>query len=169
MPAQIDEQAIRHRNLLKQAEAIARAKAEKVTADYPQAVIIAADTFAAIGQQVLEKPRHKKEAQHMLKLQSGRQVQIYTGFCYLDPKIKINFSTACKVDICFRELSTTEINACIEKFPVTKWSAAFSPFHHLYMTSMIASINGSLTAFSHGLPMELLIPLLRKSGYTIKP
>lgn len=34
---------------------------------------------------------------------------------------------------------------------------------------LVARLNGSSTGFTHGLPMEVLVPLLRQSGVEIKP
>jgi predicted house-cleaning NTP pyrophosphatase (Maf/HAM1 superfamily) len=56
----------------------------------------------------------------------------------------------------------------VEIFPVTTWSAAFSPAYPYGMT-LVARINGSFTGFTHGLPMEILIPLLRRSGIAVMP
>jgi hypothetical protein len=35
--------------------------------------------------------------------------------------------------------------------------------------TLVARINGSFTGFTHGLPMEILIPLLRRSGIAVMP
>ena len=169
VPANIDEAAIRYSDFKKQAEMIARAKAKKVSQLYSKAVIISGDTFVGNHGQILEKPKNLKDARAMLKLQSGAKEQAYTGFCYLDPNKKIDFSTCVVTEVIFRTLTTAEIDGCLKKFPVTTWSAAFSPMYHLYFAGMIAEIRGSFTGFTHGLPMELLIPLLRKSGFKIKP
>ena len=167
--ADIDEQSIRHHDFGKQAKMIARAKADKVKIDYPDAVIIAADTFAVYQNKILEKPKNLDDARKMVKLQSGCQEEVYTGYCYLDPNKKIDQSGSTKTLVKFREFRDDEINAYINKFPVTDWSAGFSPFHHPYIIGMIAELHGSVTSVSNGLPMEILIPLLKISGFKIKP
>jgi len=35
--------------------------------------------------------------------------------------------------------------------------------------TLVSKISGSFTGFTHGLPMELLVPLLRRSGIVVKP
>jgi len=38
-----------------------------------------------------------------------------------------------------------------------------------YGMTLVSRISGSFTDFTHGLPMEILIPLLRRSGIAVKP
>ena len=165
--ADIDEKAIRDNNLKIQAEKIARAKAEKIASENI-GIIIAADTFVVLDGQVLEKPKDTGEAKKMLELQSGRDAIVYTGFCYLDAENGMNFSDTAVTNITFRKLSDDEIEEYINKFPVTGWSAAFST-SHLYGAALISQVNGSFTGLTHGLPIELLIPLLKKSGINARP
>lgn len=162
IPADIDEKAIRDNDLKVQAEKIARGKAESVAQKY-DGIIIAADTFGSIDGKILEKPKNLEEAREMLKLQSGRQGVMYTGFCYIDKKNNINFSDAAVIKYTFRDLLEEEIVHFVENNPVTRWSAAFSP-NDPYQTGFISKIEGSLTALMYGIPAELLIPLLEKSG-----
>lgn len=163
----IDEQAIQDVDLKRRAELVARAKAEKV-AQAEEGIIIAADTYAVYQNAALEKPRDTQEAADMLRQMSGNTATIYTGFCYMDKAHAIDFSTTSETECTFREITEDEIHAYVKAFPVTTWSAAFSPAH-LYGMTLVARINGSFTGFTHGLPMELLVPLLRQSGVEVKP
>lgn len=165
--ADIDEQAIRDPDPKKQAVLIARAKAEAV-AQREQGIIIAADTFCVYRNKILEKPRDQKEATEMLHALSGNTATAYTGLCYLDAKRGIDEAALAQTEFTFRELTADEIAAYVNTFPVTTWSAAFSPAYPYGMT-LIASIRGSFTGFTHGLPMEILVPLLRRSGIAVRP
>lgn len=162
IPADIDEKAIRNNNLRVQAEKIARGKAEFV-AQKNEGVIIAADTFGSVNGKVLEKPKNLEEAKEMLRLQSGKEGIMYTGFCYIDKKNNINFSDAAVIKYTFRDLSEEEITSFSESHPVTQWSAAFAPVDP-YQMGFIREIKGSLTGLIYGLPAEFLIPCLEKSG-----
>jgi len=167
IPADVDEKLIRDNDLKIQAEMIARAKAEKI-ASQNAGIVIAADTFVVLDKQVLEKPVDLEEARAMLRMQSDREVVVYTGFCYLDGENKIDFSTTSIINMRLRKISDKEIDAYVEKFPVTSWSAAFSPAYP-YGATLISEISGSFTGFTHGLPLDMLIPLLRKSGFEVLP
>ena len=162
IPAEIDEKAIRDSDLKVQAEKIARGKAEFVVQKC-EGIVIAADTFGSVNGKVLEKPRNLEEAKEMLRLQSGEEGVMYTGFCYIDKKNNINFSDTAVIKYTFRDLFEEEIVYFVENNPVTQWSAAFSP-NDPYQTGFISKIEGSLTALMYGIPVELLIPLLEKSG-----
>lgn len=162
-PANIEEEAIRDENLVLRAEKIARAKAEKIAHENPDAIVIAADTFNAIREFVLEKPKTREEAKTMLLLQSGKMGKTYTGFCYIDQQHGINVSKTLEMDYTFRPLSNQEIDEYIEKNPVLTWSAAFAPAN-THGLVLIANMTGSMTGFTHGLPVEELIPLLKRSN-----
>ncbi|MFY9462729.1 MAG: Maf family protein [Candidatus Sungiibacteriota bacterium] len=167
IPADIDEAAIRDPDPKKQALLIARAKCDAV-ARREQGIIIAADTFCVYAGKILEKPRDQEEAAAMLHALSGNTAIAYTGLCYLDAEHGIHESAITQTEFTFRELSTDEIARYVEILPVTTWSAAFSPAYPYGMT-LVSRINGSFTGFTHGLPMELLIPLLRRSGIAVQP
>lgn len=165
--AEIDEKIIRDPDLKVRAEKIARAKAEHVVRECPDAIVIAADTYATVSNAALEKPKDASEAKEMLRILSGSTGVTYTGFCYIDRAHAIDFSTTTETRFTFRTIDGQEIDAYVERLPVTIWSSAFSPAHPYGMT-FFASINGSLTG-NMGLPMEVLIPLLRQSGVMIAP
>lgn len=167
IPADLDEKAIQDPDPLKRVEILARAKAEKIGALH-NGVIIGADTFDVLGTRVLEKPQTIEKAKEMLRAQSGNSATAYTGVCYLDQKNKSDFSTACKIQYTFRKLSEEEIELYVKKFAVTTWAAAFSPAY-VYSASMIEKIDGSFNGFIYGFPVEIIAPLLVKSGFKINP
>lgn len=162
VPANIDEKKIRDKNLRVRSEKIARAKAEFV-AKNNGGIIIAADTFGFVNGQVLEKPKNLEEAKEMLKLQSDKECLMYTGFCYIDRKNDVDFSDSVEIKYAFRKLSDEEINYQIKNVSVLQYSAAFAP-NDPNQISLIAKIDGSFTGLMYGIPAEILIPLLQKSG-----
>ncbi len=102
----------------------------------------------------------------MLKLQANKTCILYTGFCYLDKANHIDYSATSITKYVLRKLSDNEINNFIKNNPVLDWSASFSPAYP-YQMGFIKEIEGSLTGLTHGLPVELLIPCLEKSGVKI--
>ncbi len=162
-PANLNEQEIDASSQAKRAQELAAAKAEAIANRYPQAIVIAADTYGVASDKVLEKPKTKKEAKQMLEFLSERSFQALTGFCYLDSIHDIDFKTTKIIQVKFRKLSTIEIEDYVQTQPVLTWSAAFSPAYDTGM-ALIESIHGSFTAFTHGLPVEELTRFLRKSG-----
>ncbi|MBT3249320.1 MAG: septum formation protein Maf [Candidatus Pacebacteria bacterium] len=162
IPADIDEQAVVAADPKVRAGLVAEAKAREVQKKYPQDIIIAADTYIVLDGETLEKPVDLEEAREMLRKQSGRSMSEMTGFCYLDLKSGIEVVTTAVAEVEFRELSEAEIEQYVTTQPVMTWSAAFCPAYDSGAT-LIKSINGSFTGFTHGLPLEELIPLLQQS------
>jgi septum formation protein len=162
VPADIDEQAVVAADPKVRAGLVAEAKAKEVQKKYPQGIIIAADTYIVLDGEILEKPVDLEEAREMLQKQSGRSMSEMTGFCYLDPKSGTEVVTTAVAEVEFRELSEAEIEQYVITQPVMTWSAAFCPAYDSGAT-LIKSISGSFTGFTHGLPLEELIPLLQQS------
>ena len=61
------------------AERLARAKAAAVSADRPDAIVLAADTIVVLDGSVLEKPRDEPDARAMLFRLAGREHVVYTA------------------------------------------------------------------------------------------
>lgn len=160
-PAEIDEQAVPFRDQYDKAEQIALAKAKKVAACYEDAIVVAADTFCFLQGRILEKPKTLDEAKEMLQFQSGQEIEVLTGYAFFDTREQSKESGCEKVIIEMRNLSNLEIERYIQNEPVLTWSAAFSPAYDSGM-ALIKKINGNFTAFSHGLPVDLLIDFLSK-------
>lgn len=163
IPADIDEKAVVETDQKIRAQKIAKAKAYFIFNKVPDAVIIAADTFTMFNNKTYEKPESLEEAKQMLLEQSGQTGYCYSGFAYIDGQNNINISDVAVTKLFFRKLSVFEINKYVTENPVLTWSAGFCPAYPAG-ANLIATIDGSFTGFTHGLPMEILMPFLEKSG-----
>jgi septum formation protein len=163
VPANIDEKAIQGKDHWDRAAKVAEAKARAIQKKCPDAIIIAGDTYIIDGDQALEKPESIDEARRMLLQQSGRMVVAVSGVCYLDTLKNIEIAETVETKTWFRRLSEAEIERYVTTEPVTTWSAAFCPAYDSG-AALIERIGGSFTSFTHGLPMEVIIPLLKQSG-----
>ena len=63
-------------------------KAEKIAAEYPEDLVLAADTVVACGRRILTKTETRQEAACTLKLLSGRRHTVYGGICLISPNKK---------------------------------------------------------------------------------
>ncbi len=162
-PASIAEQKISASSHEVRAELIARAKAEEIITQFPEAIVIAGDTYGLYQGKALEKPVSQEEAKEMLTMLSGQEMTALTGFCYLDRKKQVDVSLTKKINAKFRPLSQELIEHYVENEPVLTWSAAFSAAYDSGI-ALIAELEGSLTAFTHGLPLEEAAACLKKSG-----
>lgn len=165
--ASIDERSIIENNPSKRAKKLAYLKAKNVVKKH-RGIIIGCDTFTVCEGRLLEKPKSREEAKEMLKILSGKTAICYTGFCLLNTEDKTKVIRIAKTKLSFRKIDDYEINEYIRKLPVTSWAAAYAA-SELYVLGLIDKIAGSLTGFAYGLPLEFLIPLLKKYGYKPKP
>lgn len=162
-PADIDEQAVPFQDQYDKAQAIALAKAQAVAARCTTAsIVIAADTFCYLQGRILEKPKSLREAEEMLRFQSGQELEVLTGYAFLDTSNARQMLGCEVVQMRMRELSEAEIKHYVATEPVLTWSAAFSPAYDTGM-ALIAHINGNFTAFSHGLPLDKVRTFLQQT------
>lgn len=95
-----------------QAAELALQKAEFVLKDYPDSIIIGADTIVVYDGNVLGKPKDKSDAFRMLNMLSGDYHEVYTGLAVINCEKKINETV--RTIVRFKELSASEIEAYIE-------------------------------------------------------
>lgn len=62
-------------------QTLAAQKAHAVARDYPDALVIGADTLVYLDGRPLGKPKDKEDAAGMLRALSGRAHEVYTGVC----------------------------------------------------------------------------------------
>lgn len=79
------------------ASAKAQAVATSLSAPLTDRIIIAADTIVVLDEEVLGKPRDKKEAHDMLYRLSGREHQVFTGVHILSQDASDSFFSEAKV------------------------------------------------------------------------
>ena len=91
----------------------AAASAKKVLKN-KKAVIIAADTIVVRDEEILGKPKDKEDAARILKSLSGREHEVYTGYCIMRIKDAKTFCGSVKTAVKFRELSDETIEKYIK-------------------------------------------------------
>lgn len=171
LPANIDEKNIIEVDQKLRSQKIAKAKADFIKKTLVESgvknnnhyIIIAADTYTVFNGKAYEKPENLNEARQMLREQSGQTGLCFSGFAYIDTTEKFEYSSVATTKLVFRDISKLEIQKYVNENPVLTWSAGFCPAYPAGV-NLISEINGSLSSFTHGLPMEMLIPLLKKSG-----
>ena len=118
IPSRVPESRLKGESPQAMVQRLAHAKAYEVRARLAakgarQGWVLGADTTVAQGRQVLEKPRHARDAARMLALLSGKAHTVHTGVALLpihDAKPAL-FTESTKVY--FRKLSAAEIKAYV--------------------------------------------------------
>ena len=98
------------------AEYFAKLKAHSVATQFPDRLVIGADTIVVFNNKILGKPSNKEEGTKMLSRLSGQTHTVITGVCLelKDQKICETFSEETRVT--FQHLSKNEIQNYIETY-----------------------------------------------------
>jgi septum formation protein len=96
------------------AKYLSRGKAEALTKKFSNHLIIGADTFIALDNELLGKPGTIEKARLSLKKISGKAVSVITGFTIIDTATNRYYSQACETKVFIKKLSNQEIENYIK-------------------------------------------------------
>ena len=88
-------------------------KAQAVAKKYPDAVVIAADTFGVMSGKIIGKPHNEAEAKNILRTLSGRSHRVITGFTVIEAAANQAVTRSVVTTVHFRELGDPEIDAYV--------------------------------------------------------
>jgi septum formation protein len=147
------------------ATALARRKAEAVSAQARDSLIIGADQLAVLDGMVLGKPGNHQKAVEQLLAASGKTVRFLTAVCILDPVSRTRYEHLDTTTVQFREfdrrlaeayLRIDEPYDCAGSFKLE--GAAFVLFESVHTDDPTALI---------GLPMIWVADRMLKLGYLL--
>lgn len=95
------------------AREIALKKAKSVAIDYPDAIIIAADTFGVIDGRIFGKQHSESEARAILAALSGKAHTVITGFTVLDTLTRKAVSRSVETTVHMKRITKSEIEAYV--------------------------------------------------------
>lgn len=146
------------------AKHLALGKALAVAKKFPNAIIIAADTFVVLKNEILGKPHTPAKAKSMLRRLSGKSHAILTGLAIIDTQSGKKVLCTVKNKIQLRKISPKEIAAYVATGePLDKAGAyAIQGLGGLFVKNIEGDWNGVV-----GLPLHALNLALRKFGVHI--
>lgn len=77
-------------------------------------IVLGADTIVVLDDELLHKPKNKKDAFNILLKLSGRTHSVFTGITIIDAGTKKFISDYQKTEVTFRQIDEKEIRAYIE-------------------------------------------------------
>ncbi len=158
--AAIDETPLKHEIPSVYAQRIAAAKAEKVAAEHPDAIVLAADTVVALGRRILPKTETVDEARECLTMLSGRRHKVLTAVSITSPHGKKDKLVTSVVS--FKRLSVVEIEAYLA---TKEWQGKAGGYAiQGQAATLIPFISGSYTNIV-GLPLHETVYMLRSLKY----
>jgi septum formation protein len=109
MPSAIDETACKGETPREHVLRLCEAKALAIARSHPGAWVLGADTIVIIDGEVLGKPESAAEAKGMLEKLSGREHEVFTGFCIAQPDRGILMREVVASAVLFREIAASEL------------------------------------------------------------
>lgn len=110
--ADIDETEFEGENSADYVQRLAKEKAEFVAVNYPDRIVLGADTTVVIDNQIIAKPIDLDDATRMIKLLSGRTHEVLTGVAVVqNGETKVGLQST---KVKFAELSESEIEFLVK-------------------------------------------------------
>lgn len=93
---------------------IAKQKALAVQADFPDSIILTADTIVVLNNRIIGKPKSREEAIRILSELSGNRHTVITGICIMQKQKEVCFADV--TDVIFHHLSLEQIEFYVDKY-----------------------------------------------------
>lgn len=110
--ADLDETALSRELPRDNARRLALAKAETIAREYPDALVLGADTVVARGRRILPKPADATEAARCLHMLSGARHRVWGGVALIGPGGRRAHRVVVTA-VAFKRLSDDEIDAYV--------------------------------------------------------
>jgi septum formation protein len=144
---------------------LAQAKAEAVSARYPDALIIGSDQVAYAAGRIYGKSVTRERAIEQLRSLRGRSVVFQTALCLLDAASGRAQLEGVPVEVRFRDFSDDEIERYLDREPA--FDCAGSARYEGLGISLIEAVRGDDPNALIGLPLIALCRMLRRAGVPV--
>jgi septum formation protein len=146
------------------AELLSMGKAMAVAKKYPDALIIAADTFGVLHGKIIGKPHDRQEAKKMLQALSGKSHRVITGFTVFDVPTNKRVTRSVETRVYLKKLSAAEIENYLNSGePLDKAGAyAIQGLGAVIVEKIVGDYYNVM-----GLPLSALSEVLKEFGVRI--
>jgi septum formation protein len=162
LPTHISEELFPDETPESHAERLSVAKALSAAANRPEAVVIGSDTVVVRDQVMLGKPRDAEEAVRMLCSLAGRTHRVISGLALALPGGVVE-SGSLSTEVTFRPFGPSLAQSYVETGEPLDKAGAYG-IQGLGST-LVQGIRGDYHTVV-GLPLPLLLDLLRKAGWS---
>lgn len=145
-------------------EHLSAGKAKAASKLVKSGLIIAADTIASLGRQILGKPRDEEHAEIMLGALSGKTIDTITGLTVIDAENWKQITRSVVTKVCFKELSEAEIDAYVRSGEALGKAGAFGIQGRGAL--LIDRIEGDYSNIV-GLPLATLHEIMKEFGINL--
>lgn len=136
-------------------------KADWVSARYPDATVIGADTTVFVDHTVLNKPRDAAEARAMLWLLSGRSHTVFTGIAVRRRRDGLKLDQGVASEVQFKQLDEATIELYLSRVHTLDKAGGYAIQEENEL--IVEKFSGSLTNIV-GLPLDEMKQILTQAG-----
>lgn len=137
-------------------------KAVTVAEQYPDALVLGADTIIEFNEHIIGKPDSTEHAYRILKMFSGHTHYAVTAVCFMCLSRKIKNIFCEETAVTFHELDDSVIRSYLDKVKVLDKAGAYAIQEHGDM--LIKHIDGSLENVI-GLPGQRVLDAIHACGF----
>jgi septum formation protein len=144
---------------------LSEAKAQAVSAQYPEAVIIGGDQVAALGDRILRKPGNAASCHEQLKLLSGSRAEFFTAVTVRCQAASLQLSHVDTTTVSLRTLDDAQIDRYIEREQPFDCAGGFKA--EALGIALFERMESQDPTAIVGLPLIWLAGALRSAGYAV--
>jgi len=159
-PAHVDETYLAGEVPADHVDRLARAKAEAIASELPDALVIGGDTVVVDGRRVMGKPGSDEEAVEMLMRLAGREHHVLSGVAIAGPSGTV--SRVVRTDVRFREFSESTAIAYVATGEPADKAGAYGI--QGFGAALVEEIRGDYYCVV-GFPVAALLDLLAEAGW----
>lgn len=164
VPSKIEENLNPRLKPRAQAERLSIEKAKKVGETYSDSIIIAADTFVVLKNEILGKPKTIADARRMLKKLNGTSHTVITGYTILNTSSSKRITHSSETTITMKKLTSKEIESYLKNEQVLDKAGAYGIQEKAAI--FVEKINGDFFNVV-GLPIAMVAEDLKKFGISV--
>lgn len=161
----IDESPVANETPYALTERLSRTKAEALSEQYSDKLIIGSDQVAELNGHALGKPGTRDKAIAQLRLCSGQTVAFHTGVCLLNASTGRQHYACDTYSVMFRELSDDQIAYYVDQEQPFDCAGSFKS--ESLGISLFSAIRGDDPNSLIGLPLIKLTEMLLKEGIDV--
>jgi septum formation protein len=165
VPADIDESHQPAETPAQMAKRLARAKAEIVASNHPQAIVIGSDQVATVNDQIVGKPADRPAAYAQLRAASGQCTDFHTAVHIVSPMSGKVLAYRDTTRVFFRQLDDVVIESYLEKEQALDCAGSFKS--EGLGIALVERIETQDPTALIGLPLIWLAEALRSLGIAI--
>lgn len=161
----VDETPLPGESARQTSQRLSQLKAQAVAQQFPDALIIGSDQVALLEGEQLGKPLTHDNAVRQLRSMRGKTVDFYTAVSLFNSRTQDIQTALAETKVRFRDLSDDEIERYLHK--EQPYHCAGSAKSEGLGIALIQSIQGEDPNALIGLPLIVLVDMLKKQGVNI--